>query len=360
LQDSLGGKTKTCIIATISPAQCNLEETFSTLDYALKAKSICNKPEVNQKMTRNSLLKEYIGLIECLKADLLAAREKNGIYMSKESWDAMSSEQTALQQSHLESKQQCDQLEAQLRVIREELTESLGMLMKRDSELTTTKKTLETTTQQLVTTSAKLDEAVVLQHEEMVLKEAHKETEERLDQIAQGLKEVAHESTAAVKGLWGKVERKEFVRTENAQAVKEGAMSIGEKTMALNSSLEEYMGTQTKITSSMKARMEQFKKGESSSLNALSNQIRSSVDTLNESVKAIQINEKESSAVIDQVQQLVQTTSESLQHSFDNWAVGLKKQYTTLFESLQNSVEEHCQAVSDHFPMGDNACTKPV
>lgn len=34
LQDSLGGKTKTSIIATISPAYTNIEETLSTLDYA--------------------------------------------------------------------------------------------------------------------------------------------------------------------------------------------------------------------------------------------------------------------------------------------------------------------------------------
>ncbi len=86
LQDSLGGRTKTCIIATISPARSNLEETLSTLDYALRAKSIRNKPELNQRMTRNSLLKEYIAEIDTLKADLLAAREKNGIYFSEETW----------------------------------------------------------------------------------------------------------------------------------------------------------------------------------------------------------------------------------------------------------------------------------
>ena len=37
-------------------------------------------------MTRNSLLKEYIAEIDTLKADLLAAREKNGIYFSEETW----------------------------------------------------------------------------------------------------------------------------------------------------------------------------------------------------------------------------------------------------------------------------------
>ncbi|XP_046450397.1 kinesin-like protein KIF11-A [Daphnia pulex] len=57
LQDSLGGRTKTSIIATISPAAANLEETLSTLDYAFRAKNITNRPEVNQKLTKNALLK---------------------------------------------------------------------------------------------------------------------------------------------------------------------------------------------------------------------------------------------------------------------------------------------------------------
>ncbi|KAF2568101.1 hypothetical protein F2Q68_00026195, partial [Brassica cretica] len=47
LRDSLGGKTKTCIIATISPSAHSLEETLSTLDYAYRAKNIKNKPEAN-------------------------------------------------------------------------------------------------------------------------------------------------------------------------------------------------------------------------------------------------------------------------------------------------------------------------
>jgi len=50
LQGSLGRRSKTCIIDTISPARSNLEETLSTLDYALRAKSIKNKPELNQHL----------------------------------------------------------------------------------------------------------------------------------------------------------------------------------------------------------------------------------------------------------------------------------------------------------------------
>ncbi|EDV22771.1 uncharacterized protein TRIADDRAFT_3491, partial [Trichoplax adhaerens] len=49
LQDSLGGQTKTSIIATISLQSRDLEETVSTLEYARRAKKITNKPEVNQR-----------------------------------------------------------------------------------------------------------------------------------------------------------------------------------------------------------------------------------------------------------------------------------------------------------------------
>lgn len=40
LQDSLGGNTKTVMIAALSPADYNFDETLSTLRYASRAKSI--------------------------------------------------------------------------------------------------------------------------------------------------------------------------------------------------------------------------------------------------------------------------------------------------------------------------------
>lgn len=47
LQDSLGGNTKTIMIAAVSPADYNYEETLSTLRYASRAKFIKNKPKIN-------------------------------------------------------------------------------------------------------------------------------------------------------------------------------------------------------------------------------------------------------------------------------------------------------------------------
>lgn len=96
LRDSLGGRTKTCIIATVSPAVHCLEETLSTLDYAHRAKNIKNKPEVNQKMMKSTLIKDLYGEIDRLKAEVHAAREKNGVYIPKERYYQEESERKAM------------------------------------------------------------------------------------------------------------------------------------------------------------------------------------------------------------------------------------------------------------------------
>lgn len=66
LQDSLGGNTKTVMIANISVADYNYEETLSTLRYADRAKQIKNKPKVNLD-PKDALLKEYQQQIADLK-----------------------------------------------------------------------------------------------------------------------------------------------------------------------------------------------------------------------------------------------------------------------------------------------------
>ncbi len=48
LQNSLGGNSRTSMIACISPAEDNFEETLNTLKYASRARNIKNKPVVNR------------------------------------------------------------------------------------------------------------------------------------------------------------------------------------------------------------------------------------------------------------------------------------------------------------------------
>ena len=48
LRNALGGNSKTTMIAALSPASVNYEETLSTLRYAWQVKSIKNEAKVNE------------------------------------------------------------------------------------------------------------------------------------------------------------------------------------------------------------------------------------------------------------------------------------------------------------------------
>lgn len=66
LQDSLGGNSRTLMIACISPGANNYEETLTTLRYAKRAKNIKNRPRINED-PKDTLIKKYQEEIEQLK-----------------------------------------------------------------------------------------------------------------------------------------------------------------------------------------------------------------------------------------------------------------------------------------------------
>eukprot|EP01040_Poterioochromonas_malhamensis_P004395 gene4395-4711_t len=66
LQDSLGGNTKTMMVAAISPADYNYDETLSTLRYANRAKNIKNKPKINED-PKDTMIREFKAEIERLR-----------------------------------------------------------------------------------------------------------------------------------------------------------------------------------------------------------------------------------------------------------------------------------------------------
>lgn len=72
LKDNLGGNSKTVMVATISPAADNYEETLSTLRYADRAKRIVNHAVVNEDPNAR-IIRELRQEVETLKEMLLHA-----------------------------------------------------------------------------------------------------------------------------------------------------------------------------------------------------------------------------------------------------------------------------------------------
>ncbi|XP_053063501.1 kinesin-like protein KIF11 isoform X2 [Acinonyx jubatus] len=211
LQDSLGGRTRTSIIATISPASLNLEETLSTLEYAHRAKNILNKPEVNQKLTKRALIKEYTEEIERLKRDLAAAREKNGVYISEENFRAMSGKLTVQEEQIVE-------LIEKIGAVEEELSRVTELFMDNKNELDQCKSDLQNKTQELETTQKHLQETKLQLVEEEYITSALESTEEKLHDAASRLLTTVEETTKDVSGLHSKLDRKKAIDQHNAEA----------------------------------------------------------------------------------------------------------------------------------------------
>ncbi|KAL8622264.1 Kinesin-like protein kif3a [Nucella lapillus] len=69
LQDSLGGNSKTVMVANMGPADYNYDETISTLRYANRAKNIKNKAKINED-PKDALLRQFQKEIEDLRKQL--------------------------------------------------------------------------------------------------------------------------------------------------------------------------------------------------------------------------------------------------------------------------------------------------
>ena len=121
LQDSLGGNSRTLMIACVSPADVNMEESLNSLRYASRARAIKNKPVVNRDPVAAQIasLRQQLALVRAENADL---RRKLGISPTE----------------NLQDQQSLDDVKLALESTRGQLgklTRDLGLARKANDEL---------------------------------------------------------------------------------------------------------------------------------------------------------------------------------------------------------------------------------
>ncbi|XP_023117335.2 kinesin-like protein KIF11 [Amphiprion ocellaris] len=233
LQDSLGGRTKTSIIATVSPSSSNLEETLSTLEYASRAKNIMNKPEVNQKLTKRTLIKEYTEEIERLKRDLAATRDKNGVYLSAENYESMVGQITSHEEQIVEYTDKIAAMEEEIKKVTELFEESKTRLEQCTMDLDDKQQRLEETSRDLQQTKEKLSE------EEFICSELTS-AQETLYNAAGQLLSTVDASTSDVSGLHDKLDRKKKVEQHNSQMQQTFAQRMDGAFSSLQCSIQQH------------------------------------------------------------------------------------------------------------------------
>jgi len=258
LQDSLGGRTKTSIIATISPASINLEETLSTLDYAFRAKNIQNKPEVNQKLTKKAMLREYTEEIERLRKDLNAAREKNGIYVDKENYERMLSRLESQDQDLSDKIQFTKNLEEQMLAKDTEINDLRRILEEHKDDLDAANALIDGLKCENSSLSSKLDEVSTEKEEMEYLVNVRAENENKLRNEASILLHTAADSTVKLDALYTKLDRKKSVEASNYEAGKRFRHSFDQDLKSLASQMKNFQNEHAEFCGSQRMTIDEY------------------------------------------------------------------------------------------------------
>ena len=270
----------------MSPAKSNLEETISTLDYAFRAKNIKNKPQVNQTISKKTLLKEFTSEIEKLKGELIAARQRNGVYLTSQNYEEITGESESRRILSEEQAAKIETMEANLRNKVQELfclTNNFTML-KKDNEITKqllddTKSVLEKTEIVLADTKQNLAEETVLRH-------AHQATEEQLSNVGGELVATLEKTVSDVGGLHSKMRRKADLHNINRREWQSSQLRVSEVTQTVESRLKDFQTQQEQLVSRLSDRMQGFVQEELDKL-------RSTQSLLSEKVSVFDMSEKE-------------------------------------------------------------------
>ncbi|KAL8348150.1 hypothetical protein RB598_001458 [Gaeumannomyces tritici] len=262
LQDSLGGQTKTCIIATISPAKSNLEETISTLDYAFRAKNIRNKPQIKTIMSKHTLLREFTAEIEKLRGELVTTRQRNGVYLSNESYEELTVQNESRRILTEEQSAKIETMETNLRNKVQELFDLTSSFMGLKKENEGTKAQLDDTKEVLDQTEVVLTATRKALGDETELRKAHQETEEKLATLGNELIGTLDRTVRDVSGLRAKNKRKSDLQSLNRSTWATSQDQVADVTEMVEGRIQEFRQDQEEHISSVSERVEFFVQAE--------------------------------------------------------------------------------------------------
>ncbi|KAF9870245.1 kinesin related protein 2 [Colletotrichum karsti] len=301
LQDSLGGRTKTCIIATISPAKSNLEETISTLDYAFRAKNIRNKPQLNAMINKKMLLRDFATEIERLKSELITTRQRNGVYLSNESYEEMTAQSESRRIVVEEQAAKMETLENNLKNKVQELfaLTSSFMGLKKDHE--GTKAELDQTNGVLDQTELVLAATRKSLAEETHLRKAHQETEEKLVNVGGELIATLQKTVHDVDGLRAKNKRKSDLQSINRSAWGTAQAEVAEVTSLVEQRVQSFQSRQRESITGISERMNVFVSEELKKLSDTQKFLDEQLESFTESKKELLEQKEKSKDEMDDV-----------------------------------------------------------
>ncbi|RVX11854.1 Kinesin-like protein KIN-5C [Vitis vinifera] len=338
LRDSLGGRTKTCIIATVSPAVHCLEETLSTLDYAHRAKNIKNKPEVNQKMMKSTLIKDLYGEIERLKAECYAAREKNGVYIPKERYYQEESERKAMADQIEQMGVLLENHQKQFEELQEKYDSQVRQCSDLSSKLDATQKNLNHTSRLLASTEEELKRVqYALKERDFIISEQRK-AENALTHQACVLRSDLEKSLQDNASLFYKIDREDKLNASNRSVVNSFQAELAQQISSLCNTVATSMSQQNEHLQCIETLCHSFLDTHQKAVLDLKKKVMASKALYISHIEAVQnvvrLHKSSSNASLEEISSLTSSNVQSIEEFLDGEAV----EANSIFDELQGTL----------------------
>ncbi|KAG9393227.1 Kinesin motor domain [Carpediemonas membranifera] len=221
LQESLGGKAKTAMVATVAPTDAAVDQTLNTLRYAQQAMNVKNKPEANERRSRKNIVREYLSEIERLQRELAAIRSTEGVvHLPVERFNALEEQakggQTAAEKTA--------EIEAQLVAVGKEFDAARQTLTLTEHELERARSSVRTLKSELGTVYIERD--------------ALQQNEARARKTAKELNSELSASIGDITRLFNQLESHQIHETKTAEKVSRFQANLTALVGQLNESLD--------------------------------------------------------------------------------------------------------------------------
>ncbi|KAI3434029.1 Kinesin motor domain-containing protein [Psidium guajava] len=348
LRDSLGGRTKTCIIATVSPAVHCLEETLSTLDYAHRAKNIKNKPEVNQKMMKSTLIKDLYGEIDRLKAEVYAAREKNGVYIPKERYYQEESERKAMAEQIEQLGVTMETHQKQFEELQEKYDSQVQQCSDLSSKLDATDKDLEHTSKVLANTKEELKKCQYsIKERDFIISEQRK-AENALAHQACVLRADLEKSLQDNALLFSKIDREDKLNADNKSVVNNFLTELARQVASLCTVVDGSLSQQNEHLDSVEKFCHSFEQVHERAVLSMKKKVTASRAMYISHIEALQnvvrLHKASCNAGLDNILSLASSNVQSTEEFLTSKDVEAK----ALFDDLQSTLSTHAGEMA-HF-----------
>ncbi|KAI4353497.1 hypothetical protein L6164_002442 [Bauhinia variegata] len=360
LRDSLGGKTKTCIIATISPSIHCLEETLSTLDYAHRAKNIKNKPEINQKMMKSALIKDLYSEIDRLKQEVFAAREKNGIYIPRDRYLNEEAEKKAMAEKIERMELEAESKDKQLMELQELYNSQQLLSAELSDKLEKTEKSLEETERSLFDLEERHKQAnATIKEKEFLISNLLK-SEKAIVERAIELRAELENAASDVSSLFAKIERKDKIEDGNRVLIQKFQSELAQqlellhKTVAasvmqqeqqlkdMEKDMQSFVSTKTQATEELRVRVGKLKNMYGSGIQALDNLAEDVKGSNQSTFKDLNSEVAKHSSALEDLFKGIALEADSLLNDLQN---SLHKQEAKLTAYAHQQRQAHARAV---------------